>query len=99
MSLHPQAKAFLKAQESLDAPDITTNLVEYRAMSHLEDELAGPLTPGVRIEHSRIISRAGFKFASSVFAKLFKAAISVFSAVVAAARTFDKSAIDHPINS
>jgi acetyl esterase len=56
MPLHPQAKAFLKAQESLDAPDITTNLVEYRAMSHLEDDLAGPLTPGVRIEHRYLTS-------------------------------------------
>ena len=56
MPLHPQAKAFLKAQESLDAPDITTNLVEYRAMSHLDDDLAGPLTPGVRIEHRYLTS-------------------------------------------
>ena len=56
MPLHPQAKAFLKAQESLDAPDITTNLVEYRAMSHLDDDLAGPLTLGVRIEHRYLTS-------------------------------------------
>ena len=49
--------------------------------------------------HSVIISSAGFKFASSVLAKLLSAAISVFIALVAAASALDKSAIDHPINS
>jgi len=54
--LHPQAKAFLAMQESLKAPDITTNLFEYRAMSHQDDDLAGPLAPNVRIEHRYITS-------------------------------------------
>ena len=48
---------------------------------------------------SIIISSAGFRFASKVLAKLLSAAISVFSALVAAARALVKSAIDHPINS
>ncbi len=56
MPLHPQAKAFLKAQESSVAPDITTNLVGYRAMSHLDYDLAGSITPGVRIEHRYLTS-------------------------------------------
>lgn len=51
MPLHPQAKAFLEAQESLNAPDITTNLAEYRAVSHTEEDIAGPIAPNVRIEH------------------------------------------------
>ncbi len=56
MPLHPQAKEFLKAQESLVVPDITTNLIEYRAMSHLDYDLAGSMTPSVRIEHRYLTS-------------------------------------------
>jgi acetyl esterase len=54
--LHPQAKAFLAMQESLKVPDITTNLFEYRAMSHHDDDLAGPLAPNISIEHRYITS-------------------------------------------
>ena len=50
MPLHPQAKAFLEVQKKLNAPDITTNLFEYRVASHSEEDIAGPITPNVRIE-------------------------------------------------
>ena len=48
---------------------------------------------------SRIISRAGFRLASSDYPKLVSAEISVLIALVAAAIALVKSAIDHPINS
>lgn len=56
MPLHPQAKAFLRMQESLNMPDITTNLFEYRAMSHHENDLGGLIVPNVRIEHRYLTS-------------------------------------------
>ena len=48
---------------------------------------------------SIINSSAGLRLASSYFAKLVSAEISVSSALVAAAIALVKSAIDHPINS
>ena len=56
MPLHPQAQAFLKMQESLSPPDITTDLMKYREASHLESDLAGAITPNVRIEHRYLAS-------------------------------------------
>ena len=65
-------------------------------------DLPSPVTttwPFVSEIDSRIISRAGFRFASIDLAKLFSAAISVLIALVEAARALDQSAIYHPINS
>ena len=56
MPLHPQAQAFLIMQEKLTLPDITTDLMKYREASHLESDLAGAITPNVRIEHRYLAS-------------------------------------------
>jgi hypothetical protein len=59
MPLHPQAQAFLIMQEKLTLPDITTDLMKYREASHLESDLAGAITPNVRIEHRYLASPTG----------------------------------------
>jgi acetyl esterase len=56
MPLHPQAQAFLKMQESLSPPDITTDLMKYREASHNESDLAGSNATNVRIEHRYLAS-------------------------------------------
>ena len=56
MPLHPQAQAFLKMQESLSPPDITTDLMKYREASHNESDLAGSNAASVRIEHRYLAS-------------------------------------------
>ena len=56
MPLHPQAQAFLKMQEKLSLPDITTDLMKYREASHRESDLAGSNAANVRIEHRYLAS-------------------------------------------
>ena len=56
MPLHPQAQAFLKMQEELSLPDITTDLMKYREASHRESDLAGSNAANVRIEHRYLAS-------------------------------------------
>jgi acetyl esterase len=56
MPLHPQAQAFLKMQEQLSLPDITTDLMKYREASHNESDLAGSNAANVRIEHRYLAS-------------------------------------------
>ncbi|MCX6426838.1 MAG: alpha/beta hydrolase [Actinobacteria bacterium] len=56
MPLHPQARAFLEMEAQSNPPDITVDLHGVRALSHNDNDLAGPLDPSVGIEHRYITS-------------------------------------------
>ena len=65
MPLHPQAQAFLKMQESLSLPDITTDLMKYREASHNESDLA--VSNAANVQIAQFAKTHGVQFVNHTF--------------------------------